>query len=155
MKSAHKIQIAIAIIGLISAISVAIIANWDKLFPHKVKYPPIVQGSQSENTKSAQTKTTTFIYTPKQFDGRVGEIFVKNTSLYPFKMTLWHPDSESKFRSWVINGTSKKYLSVNGSAISIGNDWGIQIGDSEVKSVDDTSTWTNSEWRVSQNTFFK
>ncbi|MEN8135226.1 MAG: hypothetical protein ABFS18_06780 [Thermodesulfobacteriota bacterium] len=94
-------------------------------------------------------------YMPKQFDGRVGKIFVKNTSLYPFKVTLWHPDSEKAYKSWVINGTTKMFLSVKEEAINIGNDWGVQLGESEVKSIDDTSLWANNEWRLTQDSFFE
>ena len=94
------------------------------------------------------------IYSVKAFDGRVGKIFVKNTSLYEFKVTLWHPDSEAIFKDWVVAGTSKKYLQHDDQVIHIGNDWGVQLGESDVKSIGRAAEWVNNEWRLSQGTFF-
>ncbi len=122
----------------------AIIATAHAVEQEKETWPPPLVGPQQARKR----------YVTKQFDGRVGKIFVKNTSAYPFKVTLWHPDSERVFESWVIKPTSKQYLSVSGEAINIGNDWGIQIGDSLVRSVDEAGTWVNHEWRVSPETFY-
>jgi hypothetical protein len=158
MANEHKTQIIIAIIGLVGAIVVAVIPNLDKFgnADDTVVALNVAPSGSSSNIvePSVGTLENPNSYQPKQFDGRVGKIFVKNTSLYEFKVTLWHPDSESIFGSWVFSGTSKKYLKRDGSAFSIGNDWGIQIGDSTIKSIGDVSSWKGNEWRISQDSFF-
>jgi hypothetical protein len=117
----------------------------DAVVRDKVRWPPpLVKAPTAEKE-----------YVAKQFDGRVGKIFVKNTSAYPFKVTLWHPDSETIFHSWVLKPISKEYLHVSGEAINIGNDWGMQIGSSRVRSVGDAADWVDNEWRVSPDTFFE
>lgn len=147
----------IAVIGIVGAIAVAVISNLDKFGDdNPVATIPIDKiVSQPSMRQSVEiSESSKDIYIPKQFDGRIGKIFVKNTTSHPFKVTLWHPDSELIYRSWVLDGTTKLYLKINKEAINIGNDWGIQIGDSEVKSIDVAATWTNNEWRVAPNSFF-
>lgn len=150
-KRQHTIQIIIAVIGLVAALGGAILANWQNIFG---------QGSTSEarpqtianTTPEAQPRDT---YEPASFDGRVGMIEVRNTSLYAFKVTLWHPDSASVFGTWSIAGTSKEHLKLQGEVFHIGNDWGVQLGDSPVKSVGVAAQWRNGEWRLTQDSFFQ
>ena len=93
-------------------------------------------------------------YTPARFDGRVGQISIENTSAYPVQIALWHPDSKSTFGTWTITAVSTKFLAHEGKRINIGNDWGIQLGDSEVKSIGRISRWSNGTWAVSPQSFF-
>ncbi len=109
---------------------------------------PIAKQPVNNNKESTE-------FEPKQFDGRIGKIHVRNNTLYEIKVTLWHPDSAAIFNSWVMSGTSKKYLKSNNTAINIGNDWGIQLGDSAIKSIGDAANWKGGEWRVTPQSFFR
>ena len=95
------------------------------------------------------------VFKPRQFDGRIGKIQIANPSLYPLNVTLWHPDTASKFKTWTIKGQSKQYLKLNGKVFSIGNDWGVQLGNSPVKSISHSAKWQNNEWSVSSQSFFE
>lgn len=163
MTSEHKTQIIIAIIGLVGTVAVGLLSNWDKLqsvenLDSINDNPSTVMPSGSSNVDVSNQDVTSTIqsgYIPRQFDGRIGRVSINNTTLYDFTITLWHPDTQSRFSSWVVPGKTKKYLEVNEERISVGNDWGIQIGDSEIKSIGDASDWRASEWHVNQNNFYR
>jgi hypothetical protein len=91
------------------------------------------------------------------FDGRQGHIVVRNNSLYSLKVTLWHPDSKIVLKSWTIAGEAEMYLKKDNEDLVFGNDWGIQLGEADIKSIQDSSHWINTEkkWEVNQDTFFK
>lgn len=84
------------------------------------------------------------------FDGRVGYVYFKNTSLYPVTVTLWHPDSKSMFKQWTVNGQDS--ISVE---VGIGSDWGLQIGTGPVKTLNKVSTWDNNSWHSTPELFYK
>ena len=74
-------------------------------------------------------------YDPPNFKGQVGEIIFKNTSLYPVTVTLWHPDNGEEFASWVVKGCESLKLLSDGKSIHVGDDWGVQLGYSEVEEI--------------------
>ncbi|MEO1493419.1 MAG: hypothetical protein AAFV19_14790 [Pseudomonadota bacterium] len=151
----HTIQILIAVIGLVAAIGGAMLSNWQNIFGPPNDRSAAAQPNITQPIVNPTPAPVTPSYTPVSFDGRVGMIEVRNTSLYEFKVTLWHPDSASVFGTWSVAGTSKRHLKIQGEAFHIGNDWGVQLGDSEVKSVGRATEWRNGEWRLSQDTFFR
>ncbi len=156
MASEHKTQITIAIIGVIGTIAVAIISNLDKFGGNEQQAKELVATiapappAEISNNISAPNINT---FSPKQFDGRIGKVFIQNSSPYPFKVSLWHPASKQIFKSWSLDEGTETHLTTDNQAINIGNDWGIQIGDSQVKPIDDASSWVNNEWRVNPNSY--
>lgn len=117
--------------------------------------------AEKEKLAAIYTKQVSKIslWEPKSsFDGRVGSIAINNNSLYQVRVTLWHPDSKSPFKSYSIPGQSEVVIQHNNSPINIGSDWGIQIGskNSMVRTVVDVSSWSssNNRWNLKTSTFF-
>ena len=86
------------------------------------------------------TKDFLSSWDPKaSFDGRVAGIIVKNTSPNDIVVRLWHPDSREPFKAYTMKGLTESTLEYEGSAISVGSDWGVQIGGTR------SPVWTLSE----------
>lgn len=82
------------------------------------------------------------------FDGRVGKMVIKNDSLYPVKVSLWHPDAGKPILSFTV--------AAQGSVVTdkgIGNDWGVQLGTGGVKSLDRIAGWEQGQWILSTSKF--
>ena len=70
------------------------------------------------------------------FKGLIREIIFENTSLYPVTVTLWHPDNGEEFMFCdVKGGTSVKLCNHDRKPIGVGDDWGVQLGYSEIKEI--------------------
>jgi hypothetical protein len=72
-------------------------------------------------------------------------------------VTLWHPDNGQPFQSWRVGPGETLRLLHDGAPINIGSDWGVQLGDSEVKPVFRVSAWNSGSrrWIVSTDDFFR
>ncbi|MEL6978680.1 MAG: hypothetical protein AAGM38_08395 [Pseudomonadota bacterium] len=104
---------------------------------------------------SATTTTPSLDGWVRRFDGRIGKISVSNPTLYPFEVTLWHPDSGSVFGRWTVNGQSEVDLLYEDQIFNIGNDWGLQFGDAAPRSVGEASEWSQGRWLASSARFFQ
>jgi hypothetical protein len=93
-------------------------------------------------------------YTPPKFDGRVGQIQVRNPFSSPVTVTMWHPDSRDRFASYHFQPGQVGLLSDGGVPITIGSDWGVQINDGPIFPVRDGAPLVRpgngaSYWNVS------
>ncbi len=84
------------------------------------------------------------------FDGRVGRLTFRNTSAYPVKLTLWHPDTGGVYRTVGVAGQGS-YATDYG----LGSDWGVQIAEDKVRSLDRVGAWRDNAWHLSSDSFFK
>jgi hypothetical protein len=80
-------------------------------------------------------------YTPPGFEGRTGEITFANDSLYSVNVTLWHPSNGKRFATWKIAGQETPRLFYDGRPIVVGDDWGVQLGNSKVRPLSQFAVW--------------
>jgi hypothetical protein len=117
--------------------------------------------SPSPSVSTFPIPSTPRRYSPIPFDGRIGEIEFVNTTLYLVRVTLWHPNTGLKQeKDYQFQGGQRDFLSDGDKHIYIGNDWGIQIGDSDIKPVAQVAKWkidSNGKhyWEVTSETFWK
>lgn len=98
----------------------------------------------------AQTsKTGNYGNTTCEFGGRVGKVVFKNSSAYPINVKLWHPNSNSIYTTQKVQGNTSIDFGIN-----VGDDWGIQLGSSQVKCIGDVSNWRNNTFNVDSATFY-
>lgn len=84
-----------------------------------------------------------------EFGGRVGRVIVKNDSMYPITVKLYHSDNGQIQSTERVNGGEAVDFGYN-----VGDSWGIQIGGSKVKCVGDISEWRNNTFYVNTSTFY-
>lgn len=97
-----------------------------------------------------EENSTEHKYKPCQFGSRIGSIIFQNNSNYPVNVKLWHPaNTNQQFRQWEISSKTTKKLSENDDK-GYGDDWGIQIGDSEIKCI----SMVNNKWDYNKGEFF-
>ncbi len=118
------------------------------------KLPPVLQDPVEISKKCS--------WEPKiGFDGRVAKIKFNNASLYEMRVTLWHPDTKSPFKTYTIHSQIKIELDLGQPGTGIGSDWGIQVGDSKhpVCSIYEVADWVTdsnggNSWLVSSNKLY-
>ena len=73
-------------------------------------------------------------YFPPPFQGTVGQLRITNNSIYPITISLWHPDNRQVRLRYLVPGNSTEVaLDEAGHAAFLGDNWGLQIGDSAIK----------------------
>jgi hypothetical protein len=80
-------------------------------------------------------------YHPPEFEGRTGQITFENTSLYPVNVTLWHPNNGKAFASWKVDGQQTCRLIHEDRPITVGDTWGVQLGNSKVRPLSQFAKW--------------
>ena len=94
-------------------------------------------------------------YSPPPFDGRVGRIHFHNDSPYPVTVTLWHPDDGNVYGQWTIAGGATSVLCKDDdNPVRVGSDWGLQLGDSDIRPLSKVSEWHRPVFDTSVNLFF-
>jgi hypothetical protein len=96
-------------------------------------------------------------YSPPKFQGRTGNIYFTNDSPNSVTVWLWHPDNGERFASWDSRRGATSRLYYNGAPIVVGDDWGVQLGDSKIRPLSDFARWDNSAqvFTVSVDSFNK
>jgi hypothetical protein len=94
---------------------------------------------------------------PTKFDGRVGPIYFENQSLYEVEVSLFHPDNLGLFAAWEVSAERRERLVSPHSEDEsfFGNDWGLQVGDSKIRSLGAAATWEDGYWEASTSRFFE
>ncbi len=95
-------------------------------------------------------------YRPPKFEGLVGKIKFNNPALYPVTVTLWHPNSGEVQVHQTVNGNENPYLlDDDKKPINVGDDWGVQLGDSKIKPVSKCARWDSyrKEFQTSVDLF--
>jgi hypothetical protein len=114
----------------------------DKLGRAEGMEKPPAGGEGEKAPKDAPPPKRPSRYQPPKFEGRVGEVFIRNTLPFSVTFTLWHPASGEVQDSWKVE--SGKSVTV---PLGIGDDWGAQINDSAVKPLSRCATWNAAKRR--------
>ncbi len=104
--------------------------------------------------KTDVVDTAGHTYKPCKFGGRVGKLIVKNNSLYAIDVNLYHPNTARLFVTKRIEGQASIDYTQDYPGYGFGDDWGIQLGDSEVKCIGKVSKWENDVFYTSSSTFY-
>ena len=85
--NAHRVQIIIAIIGLIGTIAAALIANWDKIFSRSEK--PVIETRLSPDDQTAPIPKVNPPPPPQpQLTGTYTGYSIEGATRYPIRITL-------------------------------------------------------------------
>jgi hypothetical protein len=86
----------------------------------------------------------------RTFDGRVGSVLVRNAGPREVKVRLYHPDGTGDVeRQWrAAAGTVLPLTGDDGARLSVGNDWGIQVGRSCVATLGQAAEWQSGEFSM-------
>lgn len=90
-------------------------------------------------------------YTPDtcEFGGRVGRVIVKNDSLYPINVKMYHSDTGRMHSAHKVQGGRTVDVGYNA-----GDSWGIQLGGSPIKCLGSVAQWRNNTFYVNTTTFY-
>lgn len=95
------------------------------------------------------------VYNPPPFDGRIGIAVFTNSTPYPLTITLWHPDSRSPWRSWIVaGGATETLVDHNGQPANFGSNWGAQLGETIKPLQNIQGAWTGHSWIFSSIQFW-
>ena len=94
-------------------------------------------------------------YTPCDFRGMIGTLRFVNDSRLEIKVRLWHSQSRTVFSTWTFGAGEAATLQYKGKPVSLGDDWGIQLGSSKVKCVGTVSGYENKVFEVTTSSFYR
>lgn len=86
----------------------------------------------------------------RTFDGRVGAVLLRNTSLREVEVKVYHPDGAGDVEMrWHV--PARKVLAMqagDGTRLALGNDWGIQVDQSCVATLGQAAEWAAGEFSL-------
>ena len=86
----------------------------------------------------------------RTFDGRVGAVLVHNAAASQAEVRVFHPDGTGDVeRRWSVG--AGKLLALDGDdgvRLSLGNDWGIQVEGSCVRTLGEAAAWSRGEFAL-------
>jgi hypothetical protein len=81
-------------------------------------------------------------------DGRVGKVAFTNDLGNSLGVILWFPDTGAALQTWYVGGGTTKTISFDCE-----NDWGVQLGQGEIKQLARCGTFSASGWSLSATQF--
>ena len=93
------------------------------------------------------------VYRPHEakrtFDGRVGVVLVLNAGGRPAEVKVYHPDASGEVeRRWLVGAGKLLALDDDRGRLSLGNDWGIQVDGSCVRTLGAAAAWSRGEFSL-------
>jgi hypothetical protein len=84
------------------------------------------------------------------FDGRVGAVRVRNGSNLPAQIKVYHPDGIGDIEmDWMVKpGGTISLTNPDGSDVSFGNDWGIQVNQSCIGLLGQVAEWSSDQFTL-------
>jgi hypothetical protein len=86
----------------------------------------------------------------RTFDGRVGAVLIRNAGARPMQVQVFHPDGlGDPFQTWTVAPNVLQPLTdPDGQRLPLGNDWGIKVERSCVRTLGQAAEWNPGEFSL-------